>query len=136
VSDRADQTPSEFQDAAEEVGTAIRQQVEAVLAEAETRAAGLEEAARERVEQASRQASEEARTEADSIVRGARDEAEQIRQNAREEASRIQQQAVEQAANVAERARARLLKHVDATEQELNSLITGLRRDAESLGRD
>jgi F0F1-type ATP synthase membrane subunit b/b' len=112
-------------DPAADIGAAIREQVEAVLEDARNQAARIEAAARTEAEQRSRKTLEEAQADAD-----------RIREDAREEASRAQQQALDQAANVAERAHARLLKHVDATEQELRSLLTGLRRDAESLGRD
>jgi F0F1-type ATP synthase membrane subunit b/b' len=115
--------------AAEEAGALVREQIQSILETAEARAAEIESNAQREAERVRREASDQASDRAQSIVQSAEVRAEKIRM----EAERVRREASESASRVFDRASARLLKHAQAVEREMEGLLTGLRRDAESL---
>jgi len=131
-------------DAADEAGAVVRDQVASIIEAAEARAREIERDAQEaadrlrgemaeQAESVRRQASERASGEARSIVETAEASAETIRRRAQEDAARIRRHASDSSSVVLRRARARILKQLDAVQREMALLVSGLRRDADSL---
>lgn len=128
-----------------EVGAVIRERVQAVLAEAESKAAEIEKAARQRGERAAeayeaaarekvaharRKALDAAQTRAAAMIHEAENDAAEARRRAMDDAARIRERAVQEAERAASRAKARLLKYTDGAQEDLTALIAGIRREA------
>jgi vacuolar-type H+-ATPase subunit E/Vma4 len=144
VADAQETADKPLADAADEAGAVVRREVSSIIEAAEARARDIERDAREeadrlrgelaeQAEAASRQASERASREARSIVDAAEARAKAIRGRAQEDAARIRRRASDSSSVVLRRAQARILKQLDAVQRELALLVSGLRRDADSL---
>jgi vacuolar-type H+-ATPase subunit H len=123
-------------DAAAEAGALIKDQVQSIIGEAEQQAEEIRSNAEREAQHVRQEASEHASRRAESIVDGAESRAHKILADADKEASRARREAFNSAERVLDRARSRVIKHADAVERELQGLLAGLRRDAESLAAD
>src|SRR3954452_22661311 len=125
------------EDHGQAIAETIRTQVEAVLGQAQARAAEIESEAREDAKRIQARAQQEAREEGRELLERARRQAEAdaatLLAQAKEEAAEMRRGAAREAAETADRARSRLLRHAAEAERELDALITGLQRDAEAL---